>query len=73
MRGQAKRKTLRLTYGNILPEAELAGRWGKSVRTLQRMRSYGDGPPWFAIGRTVFYRLNDILAFEAASLRKEMP
>lgn len=72
MRGQAKPKTSP-TFKDILPEADLAVRWGKSVRTLQRMRSTGGGPLWFAIGRTVFYRLSDVFDFEETSTRKEAP
>ena len=52
---------------DIIAEPILAHRWGKSVRTLQRLRARGDGPAWFAIGRSVFYRLEDVLAFEAAA------
>lgn len=73
MQDQDMQKTIRPTYGDILPEAALAVRWGKSIRTMQRMRMSASGPPWFAIGRTVFYRLSDILAYETASLRKEAP
>jgi hypothetical protein len=73
MRELPNPKTIDLTFENILTEALLAGRWGKSVRTLQRLRVAGEGPPWFAIGRSIFYRLNDILAFEAASLHREVP
>ena len=72
MREEADQKTIGLALGDILPEAMLAARWGKTVRTLQRMRTSGCGPHWFAIGRSAFYRVSDILAFEEASIRKQV-
>lgn len=65
----ARSKTL--NSADILTADALAARWGKSVRTLQRMRDRNDGPPWFAIGRTVFYRLPDVLSFEEIEAQKE--
>ena len=47
-----------------VPERDLAAHWKKSVRTLQRWRRDGYGPAYFTIGSTIFYRLDDILAFE---------
>lgn len=44
---------------------DLAERWQKSPRTLQRWRAQGYGPAWLKIGSTVYYRVGDILAFEA--------
>lgn len=48
----------------LMRERELARRWNKSVRTLQRWRSEGYGPPYIRIGGTVHYRVQDVLAFE---------
>lgn len=48
----------------LAPEYALAQRWNKSVRTLQRWRSEGYGPPYIHIGGTVHYRVQDVLAFE---------
>lgn len=48
----------------LAPERALAQRWNKSLRTLQRWRSEGYGPPFIRIGGTVHYRLGDVLAFE---------
>ena len=31
--------------------------------TLQQIRARGDGPPFFRIGRTVRYRLGDVIAW----------
>jgi hypothetical protein len=49
---------------SLAPERALAQRWNKSVRTLQRWRNEGYGPPYIRIGGTVHYRVEDILAFE---------
>lgn len=62
------RDTFRLTdLPALLREEEVAGRWGKSLRTLQRWRHAGIGPAYIRIGGTVFYRLGDVLAFEDAA------
>jgi predicted DNA-binding transcriptional regulator AlpA len=36
---------------------------GLSPVTLQQLRARGDGPPFFRIGRTVRYRLGDVIAW----------
>lgn len=53
-----------LAPSDLYSDRDLGTRWEKSIRTLQRMRSRNEGPPWFVIGRSVFYRLGDILDFE---------
>ena len=50
----------------LLTEDELAARWQVSRRTLQRHRHEGHLPEPFRIGRKVLYRLDVVLAFEAA-------
>lgn len=52
-----------------LNERQLAERWGVSVRTLQAARVKGSGVPFVRIGRSVRYRLEDVLAYEQARLR----
>jgi hypothetical protein len=52
-----------------LNEKLLAERWGVSVRTLQAARVKGSGVPFIQIGRSVRYRLEDVLAYEQARLR----
>lgn len=52
-----------------LNEKQLADRWGVSVRTLQAARVKGSGVPFVRIGRSVRYRLEDVLAYEQARLR----
>lgn len=54
---------------NLLAERELAARWLKSQRTLQRWRGNGTGPPWLRIGGSIFYRVSDVLAFEKKARR----
>lgn len=48
----------------LLREDEVAARWDKSLRTMQRWRYARVGPAYIRIGGTVFYRLGDVLAFE---------
>lgn len=47
----------------FLTEKDLAKRWSKSVKTIQRKRWLKEGPPYFKDGR-VRYRLSDIEAYE---------
>ena len=48
----------------LVPEPALAERWLHSRRTLQRWRREGRMPPAIVIGRRVFYRWQDVQAFE---------
>lgn len=54
-------------HRKFLVEQELAERWNKSRRMLQRMRADGSGPAYHRIGGSVLYKIDDIEAFEAAS------
>ena len=50
-----------------LTENELAERWQMTTRTLQGWRKTGKGAPFIRIGeRSIFYRLEDVLAYEEA-------
>ena len=49
----------------------LAERWHLSTGTLDHWRRYGKGPLYLKIGGKVLYRVLDIEAFEAASVRQE--
>ena len=49
---------------------QLAERWQLATPTLDHWRSEGIGPIFLKIQGQVRYRLSDILAFEAQSLRK---
>lgn len=51
--------------GELVPELALATRYGKSIRALQRWRAKGYGPTFMRIGGSIFYRMDDIEAFEA--------
>lgn len=53
----------------LLRERSLAKRWGKSIRTLQRWRASGYGPPYILLGCSVRYRLGDVIAFETTMRR----
>ena len=53
----------------LLHETELAQRHGLSIKTLQNQRVAGGGVPFLKLGRTVRYRLSDVLEFERQSLR----
>lgn len=48
----------------LLSERELADRWGYRPASLASARWRGRGPAWVKIGRTVRYRLSDVLAHE---------
>jgi hypothetical protein len=52
-----------------LHQVELARRWKLSPRTLERWRWLGQGPQHLKIGGRVVYKLDDIEAFEADSVR----
>lgn len=54
---------------HILTERELALRWHRSQRTLQRWRNLGTGPAWMKIGYGVVYLLTDVIAHETQSRR----
>ena len=62
--GEADRSVRHLT------QAELARRWRRSERTLERWRLSNQGPPHLQIGG-VLYRLVDIEEFERTQLRQK--
>ena len=49
---------------NHLNQVHLARRWNLSPRTLERWRWLNQGPRYLKIGGRVFYRLEDVEAFE---------
>ena len=53
-----------------LNQRQLADRWDVSEASLERWRSDGIGPIFLKLQGRVLYRLEDIEAFEAVSLRK---
>jgi predicted site-specific integrase-resolvase len=50
-------------------QRQLADRWDVSEATLERWRSEGIGPVFLKLRGQVRYRIEDIEAFEAESLR----
>jgi hypothetical protein len=50
--------------GELVPELVLATRYGKTIRAMQRWRAKGYGPAFMRIGGSIFYRMEDIEAFE---------
>lgn len=53
-----------------LNQQQLADRWSVSEATLERWRTEGIGPIYLKLQGRVLYRVADIEAFEAESLRK---
>lgn len=53
----------------LLQERELAARWNVSVRTLQNRRVQGCSLPFLKLGRSVRYRLSDVVAYEESVRR----
>ena len=49
----------------FVADLELAKRWSCSVKTLRNHRSKRIGCPYVRLGRSIRYRLSDIVAFEA--------
>jgi len=52
-----------------ISQSQLAERWQLSEATLERWRTEGTGPIFLKLRGQVRYRLEDIRAFEADSLR----
>lgn len=53
----------------LLNPDQLGDRWGKTRQALANMRFRGDGPAFVKIGRSIFYRVEDVLAFEESQIR----
>ena len=53
-----------------LNQRQLAERWDLSEGTLERWRCEGIGPVFLKLQGQVRYRIEDVKAFEAESLRK---
>jgi hypothetical protein len=53
-----------------LNQQQLAQRWDRSEACLERWRSEGIGPVFMKLQGRILYRLEDIEAFEVASLRQ---
>lgn len=53
-----------------LNQQQLAQRWDRSEASLERWRSEGIGPVFMKLQGRILYRIEDIEAFEVASLRQ---
>jgi len=53
-----------------LNQRQLADRWDVSEATLERWRTAGIGPVFLKLQGRVLYRVEDVEAYEADSLRK---
>ena len=53
----------------FLNPGELAERWHRSVKTLERWRSEGSGPVYLKLHGKVLYRLSDVEAYETQYAR----
>ncbi len=51
------------TPGDLLGSEKAAERIGVSPSTLAKMRCYGNGPPYFKVGKFVRYDSNDVDAW----------
>ena len=54
---------------NYVTEHAVADLLGLSVRTLQKMRVNGDGPPFYKFGRRVLYDTEEVLNWAATRRR----
>ena len=52
--------------GTFIDELLVADRLCQSVRTIQKWRVTGNGPEFYKLGRSVRYRLCDVLAWAEA-------
>ena len=53
-----------------LNQRQLADRWDVSEATMERWRTAGIGPIFLKMQGRVLYRIEDVEAYEAISLRK---
>lgn len=55
---------------NLLTQKELCARWCCSRSKVEQMRVKGDGPRFIKIGRNVFYKMRDVLDYEARNTKQ---
>ena len=53
----------------LITETQLAAHWNISIKTLQAKRWKGSGIPFIKIGRSVGYRMTDVIAYEALNTK----
>lgn len=54
---------------DLLTPDQLGERWEKSRQALAQMRYRGTGPRFVKIGKSIFYRVGDVLEFEESQVR----
>lgn len=52
--------------GTFVDECQVADMLCQSVRTIQKWRVTGNGPGYYKLGRSVRYRLDEVLAWADA-------
>ena len=52
--------------GTFIDECQVAEMLCQSVRTIQKWRVNGNGPAFYKLGRSVRYRLDEVLAWAEA-------
>jgi hypothetical protein len=57
----------------VLKVDDLAARWGTTVTNIYTLRSIGECPPAFKVGRQLRFRLTDVVAWEDAHLTSAPP
>jgi len=53
-----------------LTAPELAERWNVTPQALAQWRARNDGPPFLKLGKSVRYRMADVVAHEEAHLSR---
>jgi hypothetical protein len=56
-----------------LSSLELASRWNMGDKTLSRWRQDGRGPTYLKLGKSVRYRLVDVIEYEETMLKRSAP
>ncbi len=69
---------LRQVEAEVLPDGTLrrpdaAAFLGVRPQTLSRWAVRGEGPPYFRLGKFVFYRLADLVAYKAKRAVERLP
>ena len=54
----------------LLHQADVSRRWRISPRTLEAWRHRKAGPPFIRVGRSIRYRLQDVLEYETSRLHR---
>lgn len=54
---------------DLLDQAQLAAKLGKSESWCERARWLGNGPPYVKVGRSVRYRTSDVTAWLSGNRR----